>query len=285
MEGCVSSRTGLARYCAATAILFSVVCLLYWGIHFPCCEFSFKFVTVWPTTTLFPTRVQLPPKVLPPSQSWRSSLRSTGGYIDLTVTEFVKASGTTTSADLNFFLQVYRYRVIKEFPPSKNFWGRRCATFFVHRLPPYRLPCPAWRWGSAWCCLGYKCSLIPPLFPLAPSFLFPPFSCPARLLLPRRASPAPNHPEVLWAPPTVTTAHGHLRAFASCFTTAFGCNNLPLIRLPLRSHLPRDLLNRSTNRPRRPAASLSNKPRQHDAWLPQGPWPLPILADFCDELV
>src|SRR5271156_3704231 len=57
--GGVSSRTGLACYCIATAILFSVVCLLYWGIYFPCCEFGFRFVTVWPTTTLFPTRVSI----------------------------------------------------------------------------------------------------------------------------------------------------------------------------------------------------------------------------------
>jgi len=40
-------------------------------------------------------------------------------------------------------------------------------------------------------------------------------------------------------------------------------------------HLPRDLLNQSTNQPRRPAASSSNKPRQHDARLPHAPWLLP----------
>ena len=40
-------------------------------------------------------------------------------------------------------------------------------------------------------------------------------------------------------------------------------------------HLLRDLLNRSTNHPRPPAASSSNRPPQHDARLLHGPWPLP----------
>jgi len=40
-------------------------------------------------------------------------------------------------------------------------------------------------------------------------------------------------------------------------------------------HLPRDLLNRSTNQPRSLTASSSNRPRQHDARLPHTPWPLP----------
>jgi hypothetical protein len=157
----------------------------------------------------------------------------------------------------------------------------------------------------------------PPLFPPAPSFLFPP-SCPARLFLPRRASPAAlttlkscgPQPTVMTGPMRKMAQRDHLRAFASCPaipfhfrsplcsfahpsippsspTAARSCVG-PKSRHPC--HLPRDLLNRSTNQPRRPAASSSNKPRQHDARLPHGPWPLPLATapsrpDFCDQLV
>src|SRR2546423_1701554 len=75
------------------------------------------------------------------------------------------------------------------------------------------------------CSARYKCSLVPRRFSLQlpPSFP-PPFLCPARLLLPRRASLALQTILRSCGPqPTVTTGpmrkmaqHAHLRAFASC---------------------------------------------------------------------
>jgi hypothetical protein len=75
----------------------------------------------------------------------------------------------------------------------------------------------------------------PPLFPPAPSFLFSPLPVQLGSSYLGELHQRSNHPEVPWAPPSVTTApmrkmaqHDHLRASASCPTTPFLFHGLAL---------------------------------------------------------
>ena len=199
-------------------------------------------------------------------------------------------------------------------------------------VTPHRLPCPAWCRSrpicQPRCSARYKCSLVPRRFSLQLPPSFPPLSSPARLLLPRRASPAfqtilkPCGPHtnsydrakekngaarpparVRFVPrntlsfqPTIVLIRlsldpTFLAGGLAPTVTSMACLVFPVAatrsvvgpesRHPC--HLPRDLLNRSTNQPRGPAV-LRPRHRTSRVSTTRGcltaPGHCPILARF-----